>query len=352
VPGQAQLGQHLVHPCGPLGHLGVSREAQLGGVLQRAPGGQLGVQDVLLRHQADAIAELAVVLVEVPVVVPDGAGVGGMHPGQRAEQRRLARAAGPDDAEQALLRNRERHPVEQHLARRHLHEELVRGDGDLALVDVMPQVAVPQPEGRAPDADDVAFGQRVRGDPAAVHVDPVVAIQVDDLVAARGELAQLRVKPGDLQVGQHQVVVRGTADAHPGDRERHHRGRGRVHAQLNSFGLPARRGHSGDHGGQLGRAAQHRPVLRVPQPDHRVSADLDAAGSPHAEKRSVGAVQVGQDPGVFLEPQLRVPPRDALVGQRDGGRWVPADAVGGARLELVLGLLAPDHELGQASRAG
>ena len=159
VLGQAELGHHLIDPAVPLGGLGVGRETELGRVLQRPAGGQLGVQDALLRDQADAVPELVVVLVQVAVVVQHGAGVRGAHPGQRAEQRRLARAARPDDAEQAFLRDRERHVVQQHLAAPDLHDQVLRGKGDIALVDELPQLAVLQPERGVPDADDVLFGQ-------------------------------------------------------------------------------------------------------------------------------------------------------------------------------------------------
>ena len=108
VPGQAQLAHHLVDPAVAFGRLDVGGEPELGRVLQRAPRGQLGVQHALLRDQADPVPELVVVLVQVTVVVQHRAGGRGAHPGQRAEQGGLARAAGADDAEQALFRDRER----------------------------------------------------------------------------------------------------------------------------------------------------------------------------------------------------------------------------------------------------
>jgi len=58
----------------------------------------------------------------------------GPHPGHRAEERRLARAARADDADQALLRHLERHPVQQDLAARHRHHEFLRRDGDPAAI--------------------------------------------------------------------------------------------------------------------------------------------------------------------------------------------------------------------------
>ena len=73
---QAELGDHLVDAFGALAVLGVAGEAQLGGVGQRAADGELGVQDVVLRDQADALPQLGVVLVQVAAVVADRALVG------------------------------------------------------------------------------------------------------------------------------------------------------------------------------------------------------------------------------------------------------------------------------------
>ena len=186
VLGQAELAHHLVDPDVTFGRLGVGREAKLGRVLQRAASGQLGVQDAFLRDQSDAIAEFVVVLVQVTVVVQHGAGVGGAHPGQGAEQRRLARAARADDAEQALLRNRERDVVQQHLAARYLHHQVLGREGDFAVVHELDELAVLEAERRVPDADQVLLGQHLGGHPLAVDVGPVVAVEVDDLVAAGG----------------------------------------------------------------------------------------------------------------------------------------------------------------------
>ena len=60
VRGQRQLGEHLVDPALALLLAGVAREAQLGGELQCTPHRQLGMQDVLLRHQADPVPQLGV----------------------------------------------------------------------------------------------------------------------------------------------------------------------------------------------------------------------------------------------------------------------------------------------------
>ena len=147
----------LVDPGLPLGLRGVLREAQLGGVGEGAAHGQLGVQDVVLRYEADALAQLGVVAVQVAAVVQDRAPVGGALAGQGVEQRGLSGAAGSDDGEQALLADGEGDPVEERLAalvdgdRQVLHVER-----DLAGVDVLLELVADQAERRVADADDVA----------------------------------------------------------------------------------------------------------------------------------------------------------------------------------------------------
>jgi hypothetical protein len=214
VLGQAELGHHLVDAGVALGGLGVRREAELGRVLQRAAGRQLRMQHAFLRHQADAVPELGVVPVQVPVVVQHGAGVRGPHAGQGAEQCRLARAARADDAEQALLGNREGHAVEQHLAARHLDDQVLRAEGDLAVVDELPQFAAGQPERRVPDADDVRLAQDCGRNSPAIHVGAVVAAEVDDLVRTGGRFAQFGVMARNVEVRQDQVIIGNAADAH------------------------------------------------------------------------------------------------------------------------------------------
>ena len=113
---ERQLAQHLVDPAGSLGRARVPREPELGRVPQRAARGQLGVQDVVLGHQADPVAQLRVVGVQVAAVVEDHACGGRPHSGQGAEQGRLPGPARPDHAEQAALREREADVVEEYLA--------------------------------------------------------------------------------------------------------------------------------------------------------------------------------------------------------------------------------------------
>ncbi len=207
---QAQLADHLVDPFPALGLGGVLREAQLGGVGEGAADGQLGVQDVVLRDQADALAQLGVVAVEVAAVVQDCARVGGALPGQGVQQGRLACAAGADHGEEAFLADGKGDLVEQRLAAPVDGDgEFLDIEGDLAGVDVLLQLVADQAERGVADADDVTGRDRGPVDGLPVEERAVVAAEVDDLVRAVRAGPQLRVVPGDGQVVDDQVVVAG-----------------------------------------------------------------------------------------------------------------------------------------------
>ncbi|CAM5571155.1 hypothetical protein SANTM175S_08830 [Streptomyces antimycoticus] len=55
---QAEFADDLGDPRLPLRLRGVLREAEFGGVTEGVAHGQLGVQDVVLRDEADALAQL------------------------------------------------------------------------------------------------------------------------------------------------------------------------------------------------------------------------------------------------------------------------------------------------------
>ncbi|GHI27984.1 hypothetical protein Shyd_93550 [Streptomyces hydrogenans] len=78
---EPQFADHLLHARVALGGRRVPGEAQLGRVREGAPDGQLEVQDVVLRDEPDALAQLGVVPVEVATVVE------GPCPGRRAAAR-------------------------------------------------------------------------------------------------------------------------------------------------------------------------------------------------------------------------------------------------------------------------
>jgi hypothetical protein len=322
---QAQLLYDLVDPGPALGLRGVLREAQLGGVGEGPPHGQLGVQDVVLRYESDALAQLGVVAVQVAAVVQDRAPVGGALAGQGVEQRGLSGAAGPDDGEQAFLADGEGDPVEERLAalvdgdRQVLHVE-----GDLAGVDVLLQLVADQAERRVADADDVALVDAGPVDGLPVEERAVVAAQVDDLVRPVRQGAQLRVPSGHDQVVDDQVVVAAAADAdHAGGQRAHRRG------------LPegAGRGGQGDGGGALGGGrgpvGEHRAraVGGVAEADDAAGADVPLVDAAAVGVRTVRAVLVPERPVIGVGPQDRVVPGDPGVVDDDVAQRVAADVV-------------------------
>ncbi|MGX1501804.1 UNVERIFIED_CONTAM: hypothetical protein RKD43_000429 [Streptomyces graminofaciens] len=198
---EPELSDHLRHPGLPLRPFGVLGEAQLRGVGEGAADGQLGVQDVVLRHESDAPAQLGVVAVEVAPVVQDGSPLRGPQPGERVQQGGLSRAARPDHGEQALLADGEGDVVQEGLAAPvHGDRQVLHVERDLAGVDELLELVTDQHERGVPHADDVACPHRRPVDGRAVEVGAVVAAEVDDLVRAVGPGAQFRVPPGDHQV--------------------------------------------------------------------------------------------------------------------------------------------------------
>lgn len=222
---EAQLADDLVDAVAPFRLLGVLREAEFGRVAEGPAHGQLRVQDVVLRHQADALAQFGVVAVQVAAVVQDRALVGGAQPGQRVEQRGLARAARAHDGEQALLADRERDVIEERLAAPvHGDRQALDVERDLTGVDELLQRVADQAERGVADAHDVPGRDPGAGDRCAVEVGAVVRAEVDDLVRAVGPRPQLGVTAGDGQVVDHEVVVGAAAEVHgPGGQRPHGR---------------------------------------------------------------------------------------------------------------------------------
>ena len=161
--------------------------------------GQFLVQDVVLRDQADALAQLGELLVEVPVVVEDVALVGGPVAGERLEQGGLAGARRADDGDQGLLGDAEGDVLEDVLAAVDRDREVAGREGDLTGVDELLQPVADQPEGRVADADDVVRAdERGAGlaERLAVDVGAVVAAEVADLEAAVGRRPEFGVHGG------------------------------------------------------------------------------------------------------------------------------------------------------------
>ncbi len=384
---ELELAQHLVDAGLALGARGVGGEAQLGRVLQGPLDGQLLVQDVVLRHESDALAQLGELLVEVPVVVEDVALVGGAVAGQRLEQRRLAGTGGADHRDQRLLGNAEGDVPQDLLAAVDRDGQVPGGEGDLTGVDELLEPVADDPERRVADADDVGRAELDRaalGDRMAVDERAVVRAEVADLQAAVGRGVELGVVAGDLEVGDDQVVLQGTADAHhTAYRELVERGRAavavvrrrpRAVARARLRGAPGgavvlllrnlwllrlrRDGRGGllrvaagrllspagaralggvrlllgprlrgGDGGLGGGQGQPRPVGRVAQVDGRAGGELHAVHPLPLRERAVGAAVVLQHPTAAVEGDRAVPPGDPGVVEHDVPLRITAEGV-------------------------
>lgn len=331
---EAEFADHLVHPPPAFGLRGVLREAQFGGVHEGAPDGELGVEDVVLRHEPDAAAQFGVVAVEVAAVVEDGPPVGGAQAGEGAEQGGLAGSAGADDGEQAFGAHGEGHLVEEGLAAAVDGDgEALDVEGDLARVLVLLEPVADEAEGQVADADDVALGEGDRArDGGAVEVGAVVAAEVGDLVAAVGEGPQFGVPARYVELVDHEVVVDGAADAHGGAGGQREDGAGLPegggHRRVGDPGRPGsgRRG-PGPRSGEDGP----RAVLRVAEAQFAAGADAPLVDAVAVGPGAVGAVLVLDRPVVAVGAQDRVVPGDAGVLEADLAVGVPADVVRPAR---------------------
>ncbi|SCF76177.1 hypothetical protein GA0115255_105493, partial [Streptomyces sp. Ncost-T6T-2b] len=214
---ELELGEDLGDPGLALGLGGVRGEAELGRVLEGLGDGQFLVQDVVLRDQTDALAQLGELLVQVSVVVEDVTLVGGPVAGERLEQGGLSGTGRADDRDQRLLGDTEGDVLEDLLAAVDRHREVAGGEGDLTGVDELFQPVADQPERRVADADDVVRADEGRAglvQRQTVDVRAVVRAEVADLEAAVGRRVELGVVAGDLEVGDDQFVLQRTTDAH------------------------------------------------------------------------------------------------------------------------------------------
>ncbi len=321
---EPQFPDHLLHPGLPFGVLRVLGEAQFGGVGEGGAHGELGVQDVVLRDQADAPPQFGVVAVQVTAVVQDGAVVGGPLSGQSVEQRGLAGPARSDDGEQALLPHREGDVVEQDLvAAVDGDREVLDVEGDLPGVDILLEFVADQAVRDVADADDVSGACGGAGDGTPVEVGAVVAAEVDDLVAAVGAGAQFGVVAGDRQVVDDEVVVGGPADAD--------RARGRAAVGAGQFGTRDGRGMSG---GGLGGPGEDGagPVGGVAEADDAAGADVPRLDATAVGVGAVGALCVFEHPAVVVAAQHRVVPRDPCVVEHDVAQRITPDVVVVARV--------------------
>ena len=369
-PGEAQLADHLVDAAGALVGADVVGEAQLGGVPERAADGELRMQDVVLRDEPDALAELVVVGVEVAARVLDAALVGRPEPRQRLEQRRLARSAGPDDREQALRLQAEPDAVEELLALRGPHDDALGAEPDVAGVDVLDEPVALEVQEHMPDPDDVVSPDLLPPDSLPVDEGAVGAVQVGDeppLAVAD----QLGVLPRGQQVRDDDVVALVAADGES------LRGGPQVvdRGQLPLTSRPLRRRRDApllrDHRRRGGRAQHRRRAGEefddgcggvAPEADPDGAADGFAGEAAVADEGAVAAL-VDDLPPERADPHDEVAARDLRPEDLEVARLVPADDELGAgschapvsagadfecarrRLPALAGFLDLGHEL-------
>ncbi len=250
--------------------------------------------------------QLGVVRVQVAFVVQDRTFGSGPHPGQRPEQRGLPRSAGADNRHQVALADRKAHMVEQYLAARDPHGQILRDERDVALVDELPQFVTDEAERRTSDAEDVCFRHGRRGYRFSVDERPVVAAQVHDLVPAATRVPQLGMVPGDAEVRHDEVVVGPAPDAQHLDRRAHHRCGPAVdaHARItNNSAAGPRAAGPGD------RAEHDRPVSRIAEPQDAILVDLDPPDPAGSHEGPVGAAGVLENPRTPVQLEDRVMPR-------------------------------------------
>ena len=89
------------------------RQSQSSCITERVAKGEVGVNDVVLRHIADHAPELPQIGLQVDAVVTDRSLAGPSDPGHRLQQRRLARTAGTDDRDELTGGDGERHTVQE-----------------------------------------------------------------------------------------------------------------------------------------------------------------------------------------------------------------------------------------------
>ncbi len=279
-----------VHQGRPLLVAQVRGQAEQGGVGQAAGHGQLRVEDVVLGHVADVVAQHG-----------PGRGQGGavdqhrapVRPGdadQRLQQAGLAGAAGPEDADELARGHGQGEVVEQRPAAVAVPAEAdaFQADALAAGQPLHPQAAVRvQGEAEAAGADGhgVAGSQRAVAHRAAVHPGTVQAGVVNDAQPLPPG-AQERVPAAHRGFGgQGEVTVVGPADHPRGLRRQQGRAAGGGLAQLQA---------------ELARGRAQADGVAVRQGDGAVDA-------PAIDEHPVGGAQIldqpaaggiGADPGV------------------------------------------------------
>jgi hypothetical protein len=358
LPDEPQLADHLVDAAVPVGRRHVGGEPQPRRVGQRPSHGELGVEDVVLRHQADALAQLVVVGVEIAPRVLDDALVGGPEPGEGPQQRRLPGAGRADDGQQAAPAEREADAVQQRLVAL-AHDEPVGPEADVAGVDVLDEPVTLEVEQRVPDADHRRRPHRCPSHPRAVDERAVGAAEVDDVPPAVGAAHELGVVARDEQVGDDDVVVLRAADPQAGDRGGTRAavrgGREVVHRREPALRRRPLDGRDGDGrvrtagrsrrgGWRRRRGDVHlRPGLRVAEADgDRPRHGQFAERAPAGERAVAAAVHEHPTVGRGVDQQVlagHARPEDLHVGG-----LVTADPQGPARRHRAAQVPGPDLE--------
>ncbi|MEY9489521.1 hypothetical protein RKD26_005315 [Streptomyces calvus] len=122
-----------------------------------------------------------------------------------------------DDRDQRLLGHAEGDVPQDLLAAVDGDGQVAGGEGHLTGVDELLEPVADDPERRVADAHDVGGAEQLGaalGDRLTVDVRAVVRAEVADLHAPVGRGVELGVVARDLEVGDDQVVLQGTADAH------------------------------------------------------------------------------------------------------------------------------------------
>ena len=211
APFEPELAHHLVDALQALLARYVRRKPELGRVLERARDRQLAVENVVLRDDTDALAQLLVVRIEIAAAVEDEAALSRPQATQGPEQGRLAASRRTDDADEGALAQAEADVLDERAAV-DLDRQSHRLEADLAGVDVLLERVADEPEDAMADADDIELLQARLLDQPAVDEGPVVAAEVGELIAARREPVQLGVVARDEQVVEDDVVLRCPAD--------------------------------------------------------------------------------------------------------------------------------------------
>jgi hypothetical protein len=284
---------------------GVRWQPQHRRVAQRLPCRQAVVHQIVLGHQADAVAHRGQLVVHVVVVVGHRAGARTQLAGEDLQQGGLARTGRAHHREELARPHPQLHTGQQRLAVRQVisrprcDEVRRRRSGRHEVLAVDDQV-------RASERHAVPVGHHGRaGHRGTVDENPVTAPEVSH-PPAPCDPVQPSVPTGDPHVVEDDVVVRVPSDGHHG-------------VAL----VPVR--------WRVDREFQHLATRRPCQPHHRAASDAVPAEPHTVHPRPVRGVQV------LDEPAAPVPDPEMVLGDP----WV---------VDRDVTPIAPAHEHGLRRR--